>query len=200
MTEEKGTVLLIGKSRSGRTTLANMLVSGELKDGPLAPSDTNNYFCETYAGRGWTVVDTMGFGEPLGGIVPEEYARKMVIDFLNEVKAPYSHIMLVVDISNIQTLERGRRSCILIIWKIFLEIFEGGEENFVVCGNNLESIAPARIEETFPECKCFLYVNFFETTAIEMNGSIAEWRQKELARIEEEMSAMFKTLSGADTI
>ncbi|KAG0630068.1 hypothetical protein M758_1G151800 [Ceratodon purpureus] len=199
MTEEKGTVLLIGKRRSGRTTFANMLVSGELKDGPLAPSDTNNNICETYAGRGWTVVDTMGFGEPLGGIVPEEYARKMVIDFLNEVKGPYSHIIFVVDISDILTLEEGCQSSISIMWNTFLSIFEGGEENFVVLVTKVKSRmwpAPATIEEMFPECKRFLYFNNFafpEISAIERNGGVAEWRQKELKRIEEEMTAMFKT-------
>ncbi|KAG0591162.1 hypothetical protein KC19_1G154600 [Ceratodon purpureus] len=198
MTEEKGTVLLIGKRRSGRTTFANMLVSGELKDGPLAPSDTNNNICETYAGRGWTVVDTMGFGEPLGGIVPEEYARTLVIDFLNEVKGPYSHIIFVVDISDIQTLQGGQSS-ISIMWNTFLGIFEGGEENFVVLVTKVKSRmwpAPATIEEMFPECKRFLYFNDFafpETSAIEMDGGVAKWRQKELKRIEEEMTAMFKT-------
>jgi len=128
--------VLFGMRLSGTATVAKMLVSGELKDCSLEPIDSNNE-CETYVGRGWTVLDTMGFGEPLGGIVPDEYVRKTVIDFLNEVKGHYSHIIFVVDRADFSSYIYSRDVNVLIpfMWRTFLETFKGGEENFVVLVN-----------------------------------------------------------------
>jgi hypothetical protein len=89
MVEEMGKVVFVGKRGSGRSNVANMLVDGQ--GCPLVPTG-NTSICETYEGRGWTMVDTLGFDEPLGNTVPDEYARTMAVDFLNEVKGRYTHI------------------------------------------------------------------------------------------------------------
>jgi hypothetical protein len=96
MAEEIGKVLLIGTMSSGRSTLENWLVSGELKNRPSATMGTSS-MCQTYVGRGWTVIDTMGFGEPLGSTVPDKFSTKMVIEFIDELKGRYSHIIFVME-------------------------------------------------------------------------------------------------------
>ena len=113
---------------SGRSALEHWLVSGELKNRPSATMGTSS-MCQTYVGRGWTVIDTMGFGEPLGSTIPDKFAIKMVIEFINELKGRYSHIIFVMgmfhDVSS-------REENIRVMWNTFLEFFPGGEKNFAV--------------------------------------------------------------------
>lgn len=101
MVEELGKVVLMGKILPNRSTVANMLVNGRLDGCLLEPMDATS-ICQTYVGRGWTVVDTMGFGdEPIDGIIPDDYAKMMAIDFLKEIKSRYSHIIFVTDFDGI---------------------------------------------------------------------------------------------------
>lgn len=180
-----------------------MLLSAGLQNCPLEPTD-NDSICKTYEGRGWTVIDTMGFGEPLGGIVPDEYARKMVVDFLKVVKGPHSHIIFVVDERDI--LYKHDEFTMSIIWKTFLKVFKGGEEYFVVLITKVHpwismQTLSARIKEMFPECKQFLYADFpmypTVTKSFEVldEGIIGKRRQEELERLEQDMKEMFKTSS-----
>ena len=172
MDEEKGKVVLVGKRWSGRSTLTNMLINGGLKDCPMVPIDTTS-ICETYVGRGRTVVDTMGFGEALGdSTVPSvaEFANKMVMDFLNEVKGRYTHIIFVVEYEDI-AYGNGPNN----IWETFLELFTGGEENFVVLVTKVRSCvavrALANAQKMFSKCKQFVCVDFPEVDTV-----ILKWK------------------------
>ena len=208
MAGEKGKVVLFGKKGSGRTMLANMLVSGELKDCPSEPTD-NDSICKTYVGRGWTVTDTMGFGEPLDGTIPKEYVRRMGIDFLNEVKGCYSHIIFVVNEHDIDSFFDEDDKCNMsIIWKIFLEIFRGGEENYVVVvtkrtkrmwlrHNRAEM--DKKVKEMFPQYKQFLYTDFKNVDPkMPRNGQDFP-RIEDPEILEKEMKEMFEASPWVET-
>jgi hypothetical protein len=183
-----------------------MLVSGELKDCPLEPTDTDS-ICKTYAGRGWTVIDTMGFGEPLDDTIPDKYVKRMGIDFLNEVKGCYSLIIFVVNEHDIDTISipfsnEDDKCTMSIIWKIFLEIFVGGEENYVVVVtkrtermwlSHNRAEMDQKVKEMFPQCKKFLYTDFksVDPEMLQNDGENFS-RIEDLEMLEKEMKKMFK--------
>ncbi|CAM6065308.1 unnamed protein product [Sphagnum tenellum] len=72
MAADKGRIVLVGRTGAGRSTLVNMLVKGNLTPPHRAKMGNGLHgttkICETFDGRGWTVIDTMGLGEPDTGI------------------------------------------------------------------------------------------------------------------------------------
>ncbi|CAK9213710.1 unnamed protein product [Sphagnum troendelagicum] len=171
-----------------------MLVKGDLT--PPHPAEMGNglhgttRICDTFVGRGWTVIDTMGFGEPDTGSVSNTNAQKLVIDFLKNVQGRYSHIIFVIEMGRIDLVTE-------IIWKTFLQIFKGGERNFVVLFTKTdddewlrENLEQIKIE--FPECKQFQYVDF---PAIDDDPDVekanSETRVSERDRLESELTRMF---------
>ncbi|KAH8966017.1 hypothetical protein BDL97_03G001500 [Sphagnum fallax] len=85
----KGKVILFGKTGEGKSTIANVLITGGIDEQPF-PVGHGMTGCtsrvQTERGRGWTVTDTAGLGEAEGGKVNTEQAEKIIIDFLKSVR------------------------------------------------------------------------------------------------------------------
>ena len=76
------TAVLMGRTGSGKSTIANMLVTGELN--PLHKAEMGDGL------RGTTVSCSK-----LEGRVPDEEAREVVIKFLREIQGEYGQIICV---------------------------------------------------------------------------------------------------------
>jgi hypothetical protein len=125
----KGKVILFGKTGEGKSTIANVLITGGIDEQPF-PVGHGMTGCtsrvQTQCGRGWTVTDTAGLGEAEGGKVSTEQAEKIIIDFLKSVRGEYSHIIYVKKATNRFDVIDEK------IWKIFERVFIGAEECFTV--------------------------------------------------------------------
>ncbi|CAM6087977.1 unnamed protein product [Calypogeia fissa] len=122
-------VVLFGRTGDGKSTIANALVTGGVGPERFTTSSSARG-CTTRiqkeTGRGWTVTDTVGLGESESVAVPNADAKKMLTDFLKEVKDEYSHIIYVKKATNkITTMDE-------MIWLIFTSIFHGAENAFVI--------------------------------------------------------------------
>lgn len=137
----KGKVVLFGKTGDGKSTVANVLVTGGIEDlkfriGHGVKGCTSKM--QTLEGRGWTVTDTVGLGEGEHGEVSSTKAEEMILEFLKKVKGHYSHVVYVKS--------AGNRFDVMdeTIWFTFKRIFQGAEGAFTIlftkgtCGGEFE--------------------------------------------------------------
>lgn len=127
--KSKGKVILFGKTGSGKSTIANALVTGNEGDqvfGVSAGFRGCTSSLQTASGRGWEVVDTIGLGESTTGTVSSEDEENMILEFLKNVKNNYSHIIYVKSGAERFTIMDEK------IWAAFTSVFEGAEESFIV--------------------------------------------------------------------
>lgn len=122
-------VILFGKTGEGKSTIANVLITGGIEEQPF-PVGHGMTGCtsrvQVQCGRGWMVTDTAGLGEAEGGKVSTEQAEKIIIDFLKSARGEYSHIIYVKKATNRFDVIDEK------IWKIFERVFIGAEECFTV--------------------------------------------------------------------
>jgi len=71
------------------------------------------------------VFDTIGLGEDNKGNVPHKKAVKMIRDYFSKCREPLNYIAYVKKEGRITEEERK-------MFKLFKEIFKGGEENFII--------------------------------------------------------------------
>ncbi|CAM6085818.1 unnamed protein product [Calypogeia fissa] len=138
-------VLVFGRTGAGKSAVANLLVTGDIKP-VLFPSSNGVGGCtkknKTETGRGYTVLDTVGLGEVLhsgkgnssqmSADEMRNVAKSNMLEYLKSLKGDgggddkgYSHVIYVQKAGRL-TAQDG------LIWTIFEEIFKGAEDGFVV--------------------------------------------------------------------
>ncbi|KAL2608614.1 hypothetical protein R1flu_027187 [Riccia fluitans] len=111
-------VIIFGKTGSGKSTIANMLVSESLKNPKFAMGGsmqgvTNK--CKKAKGDLYKVTDTVGLGEETD--TERKDAEQMIIDFLKQTKDSYHHIIFAKRAGRQDQMDTA-------LWEIFLTIFK----------------------------------------------------------------------------
>ncbi|CAI2193547.1 6914_t:CDS:2, partial [Funneliformis geosporum] len=127
---EQHSILLFGLTGHGKSSIANMLIQGDIHH------DVNKFVINNAAvgesfqiecsiNDEFIVYDTVGIGEPETGKVPHKKAVKMIRDYFTTCQLPLNYIAFVK--------KKGRcteEECKM--FKLFKEIFEGSENNFII--------------------------------------------------------------------
>ncbi|KAF8928607.1 hypothetical protein BGZ58_009550, partial [Dissophora ornata] len=131
MTLKTSKLVLVGKTGAGKSTIANMLIQGDLFQknrldiSNQAKGVTTNV--EVVDGRDWTVVDTVGLGEMQGiGAKGTDEAIDLLIRVLKEGQLGFHHIAFVVQKGRLSTTENKQ------LFDLFKATFAGAEKNFVL--------------------------------------------------------------------
>ncbi|CAK9253090.1 unnamed protein product [Sphagnum jensenii] len=158
---ESEKVILFGRTGSGKSTIAQMLIHGELLSesgfeiGSGAIGVTSGIISSE--GRGWHVTDTPGFGEPKEGTVPTADAVKILKKFILDIRGVYSHFVYVMKYNRLNVYDEK-------LWNFFRAIFRGAEDNFSVVitnrRNELSESDVARVKKVFSGCSRFIPVDF----------------------------------------
>jgi GTP-binding protein EngB required for normal cell division len=153
-------VLLFGKTGEGKSTIGNMLVSGNL-DAPKFPMGDGMAGVTSTAteerGRGYHVVDTVGLGEETES--ERKDATELIHQYLKKTKGAYSHIIFVKHAGRFDELDHE-------IWRTFLEVFKGAEPAFMVvltsCSDPEKWYAANRgeLHERYGSARRFAFVDF----------------------------------------
>jgi GTP-binding protein EngB required for normal cell division len=154
-------VILFGRTGSGKSTIAQMLIHGELlpESGFEIGSSARGVTSEIIKseGRGWHVTDTPGFGEPKEGTVPTADAVKILKKFILDICGVYSHFVYVMKYNRLNVYDEK-------LWNFFRTIFRGAELNFSVvitnCKNELSESDMKRVTNVFSGCSRFIPVDF----------------------------------------
>ncbi|CAI2166214.1 10602_t:CDS:1 [Funneliformis geosporum] len=128
---EKTSIILFGLTRQGKSSIANMLIQGDIyhkKDNSFKINNTvigeslQTQLCETDK---FIVYDTIGVGEPSTGAVPHKEAVKKIRNNFSKCETPLNYIAFVKKKSRFTEEDRK-------MFNLFKEIFEGGENNFII--------------------------------------------------------------------
>ncbi|CAM6120870.1 unnamed protein product [Calypogeia fissa] len=192
-------VILFGRTGSGKSTLAQMLTLGRLDD----PSGTNPFYVSSGIrgatrkvvhgeGRGWYVVDTPGFGEPIHELstISSDVAQKRLKKYVRIVEGIYSHYLYLVKKDRIDQLEER-------LWQFFLKLF--GENikyqfTIVVTGADSAWVEENRdyLETCLPGCQSIIGVEFppIMDDDEECEADQEEMRTKSLKGLEDELASL----------
>ncbi|KAG9062148.1 hypothetical protein KI688_006480 [Linnemannia hyalina] len=124
-------IIVVGKTGSGKSTLCNMLVQGDLYTKNIREvSDSAagvSYDVQVVDGRHWTACDTVDLGELCGqGLGMVDPATQLLVRVLKEGEYGFHYIAFVVQKSRLSTQENVE------LFKLFKETFDGTERNFVL--------------------------------------------------------------------
>ncbi|KAG0372049.1 hypothetical protein BGX24_000804 [Mortierella sp. AD032] len=124
-------IIVVGKTGSGKSTLCNMLVQGDLYTKNIREvSDSAagvSYDVRVVDGRHWTACDTVGLGELCGkgpGMV--DPAMQLLVRILKEGEYGFHYIAFVVQKGRLSTQENVE------LFELFKATFVGAEFNFVL--------------------------------------------------------------------
>ncbi|CAK9870145.1 unnamed protein product [Sphagnum jensenii] len=158
----KTKILLFGRTGSGKSTVANMLIKGNL-DSPLLFEANSGIRGKTTSFQReendeYMVVDTVGFGEVERGTVSDVEARNRLYDFFTKInETGYNYFAFVRKWGKIDELDTH-------LWNFFKKAFEGVERNFVLlftqCKRSTLQENLEEVKATFEGCSKFIAVDF----------------------------------------
>ncbi|CAM6083336.1 unnamed protein product [Calypogeia fissa] len=168
-------VVLFGRTGDGKSTVANALVTGGIKDVVFSSSDAargHTSEIKKASGRGWTVTDTVGLGEADKGTVSNTSAKEMLTTFLKTVKDDYSHIIFVQKANRLTLIDEMN-------WLLFTQIFDGAEEAFVILFTSADQKWLEKNRDKLPK-----YMDGVEILAVDIppisSRTITERRQRDI--------------------
>lgn len=190
-------VILFGRTGSGKSTIAQMLLSGRLDD----TFGTDSFRISSGIrgatrkvvhgeGRGWYVVDTPGFGEPVGDLstISSAVAQRKLKNYVRMVEGIYSHYLYVVKKDRIDQFEQK-------LWQFFLLLFgENIRYQFTVVITGAEPTwvdeNRAHLEACFAGCQSMVAVDFPSTVTDddEHEADLEEIRAESLIALEDELA------------
>ncbi|KAG0583516.1 hypothetical protein KC19_3G143100 [Ceratodon purpureus] len=175
-------ILLCGRTGSGKSSIANMLVKSHLNPPLLFPTSSGvrgkTISCQREESREFVVVDTVGLGEAEHGSVMDDEARNMLYDFFVKIsQESYNYFAYVHKWGKLDHLDGE-------LWAFFQKAFVGAERNFVIifthCSpkaleENLEDIMGA-----FEGCERYIPVDFPAASKPEASSSVRTRRNDKL--------------------
>ncbi|KAH9532338.1 hypothetical protein CY35_19G088200 [Sphagnum magellanicum] len=158
----KTKMLLFGRTGSGKSTVANMLIKGNL-DSPLLFETSSGIRGKTISFQReendeYMVVDTVGFGEVKQGTVSNLEARNRLYNFFTKInETGYNYFAFVRKWGKIDELDTH-------LWNFFKKAFEGVEQNFVLlftqCKHSTLQENLEEVKARFEGCSKFIAVDF----------------------------------------
>ncbi|CAM6019463.1 unnamed protein product [Sphagnum balticum] len=158
----KTKILLFGRTGSGKSTIANMLINGNL-DSPLLFETSSGIRGKTISFQReendeYMVVDTVGFGEVERGTVSDVEARNRLYDFFTKInETGYNYFAFVRKWGKIDELDTH-------LWNFFKKAFEGVERNFILlftqCKHSTLQENLEEVKARFEGCSKFIAVDF----------------------------------------
>ncbi|EXX62914.1 hypothetical protein RirG_157280 [Rhizophagus irregularis DAOM 197198w] len=129
-------IILFGRTGYGKSSIANMLIQGDIYQNNNKFTINDNAKGETlniYTGytEKYQVFDTVGLGEPLSHIVPHKEAVNKIRDYFSKCKVTLNYIFYVQRKGRITDEDKK-------MFKLFKEIFEWAEKNIVIIITNNE--------------------------------------------------------------
>ncbi|KAG0583513.1 hypothetical protein KC19_3G142800 [Ceratodon purpureus] len=175
-------ILLCGRTGSGKSSVANMLVKGHLNHPLLFPTSSGvrgkTVSCQREECEDFVVVDTVGLGEAQQGSVTDDEARNMLYDFFVKISQErYNYFAYVHKWGKLDHLDGE-------LWGFFQKAFVGAERNFVIIFTHC---SPTALEENledikvaFEGCERYIPVDFPAANKPEASSSVRTRRSDKL--------------------
>ncbi|KAG0623039.1 hypothetical protein M758_3G144500 [Ceratodon purpureus] len=155
-------IFLCGRTGSGKSSVANMLVKGDLNPPLLFPTSSGvrgkTISCQREESRDFVVVDTVGLGEAQHGSVTDDEARNVLYDFFVKIsQESYHYFAYVHKWGKLDHLDGE-------LWAFFQKAFVGAERNFVIifthCSPKALEDNSEDIKVAFEGCERYIPVDF----------------------------------------
>ena len=127
----KKSVIFFGRTGTGKSTLANMVLQGKLLGNNIDTfkSDSGvlgvSLECKKAENDIYCVYDTVGLGETDRGGISDNDAKKSIIRYLTDIKTKFDHICIVMKRDRISSLD-------FAVFNAARFIFDGAFENAVL--------------------------------------------------------------------
>lgn len=125
----------MGIAGSGKSTIANELLSTDVHSSHIATSDSAmgvTAECTVHTSDSYIVTDTVGLGEADIGTTPHDEAMKKLASFVLAVGSRYDHICFVKKAGRFTEEDD-------VYWRCFKELFKGFESHFVIILTSAQS-------------------------------------------------------------
>jgi GTP-binding protein EngB required for normal cell division len=158
----KTKILLFGRTGSGKSTIANIMIKGNL-DNPLL-FETSSWiqrktiFFQKEKNEKYMVVDTVGFGETKQGTVNNLEARNRLYKFFTKInETGYNYFAYVHKWGKINEID-------IHLWSFFKKAFEGVDQNFVIlfthCKHSTLQENLEDVKASFDGCSRYIAIDF----------------------------------------